>query len=192
MKGFTVIELLVVIAIIGVLAAITFPVMSAAKAAGADTTCRANLRSFGQASTMYAGDFDDALPWAPGEMAAWMNRLNPTEFDQLPSVSVVLQSYGASSANLRCPRDFWFGVDPAVGNFERDHGRSFFGTCGSSYRYWVSGPNQVINLSSETPAEKLLAGDLYAFHGKEDRFMVVFRDGHADLIPWANLGIVTQ
>jgi prepilin-type N-terminal cleavage/methylation domain-containing protein len=192
MKGFTLVELLVVIAIIGVLAAITFPVMSAAKASGADTTCRTNLRSLGQSTALYAGDSDDALPWAPGEMATWMNRLNPSEFDRLPSVSVLLRSYGTSPAMLHCPRDFWFGVDPAVGNFERDLGQSFFGKCGSSYRYWVSGPDQVVKLSSDAPAGKLLAGDLDAFHGTEDRFMVVFRDGHAALTPWANLGAVTQ
>jgi prepilin-type N-terminal cleavage/methylation domain-containing protein len=192
MKGFTLVELLVVIAIIGVLAAITFPVMSAAKAAGGDTTCRANLRSMGHAATLYALDHDDALPWAPGEMVAWMSRLRPSEFSQLPPVSARLKIYGTTNANLRCPHDFWFGVDPSVGNFERDLRQSFFNKCGSSYRYWVSGPNQVVSLSSDAPSEKLLAGDLYAFHGKEDRFMVVFRDGHADLIPWANLGAVTQ
>jgi len=60
-KAFTLIELLVVIAIIAILAAILFPVFAQAKEAAKKTSDLNNLKQFGLASIMYAGDYDDAL-----------------------------------------------------------------------------------------------------------------------------------
>lgn len=55
--GFTLIELLVVIAIIAILAAILFPVFSAAKASGYKASCMANLRSIGRALDLYRDSY---------------------------------------------------------------------------------------------------------------------------------------
>jgi prepilin-type N-terminal cleavage/methylation domain-containing protein/prepilin-type processing-associated H-X9-DG protein len=60
-KAFTLIELLVVIAIIAILAAILFPVFAQAKEAAKKTADLSNLKQFGLASIMYAGDYEDAL-----------------------------------------------------------------------------------------------------------------------------------
>lgn len=68
-RGFTLIELLVVIAIIAILAAILFPVFTAAKQRGQQASCMANLSQIGKALQMYAQSNDSCLPtirrWIP-------------------------------------------------------------------------------------------------------------------------------
>src|ERR1043166_5731855 len=61
-QGFTLIELLVVIALIAIIAAIVFPVLAKASEEGRKTTCRENLKQIGQATIMYAQDYDETYP----------------------------------------------------------------------------------------------------------------------------------
>jgi prepilin-type N-terminal cleavage/methylation domain-containing protein len=63
-RGFTLIELLVMIAIIAILAAILFPVFAMAREKVRQTQCVSNLRQLGQATAMYAQNFDDVYPTA--------------------------------------------------------------------------------------------------------------------------------
>jgi prepilin-type N-terminal cleavage/methylation domain-containing protein/prepilin-type processing-associated H-X9-DG protein len=60
--GFTLIELLVVIAVIAILAAILFPVFSAAREMARKTTCLSNMKQIGTAVQMYSQDWDELLP----------------------------------------------------------------------------------------------------------------------------------
>ncbi|MCS7225307.1 MAG: DUF1559 domain-containing protein [Armatimonadetes bacterium] len=61
-SGFTLIELLVVIAIIAILAAILFPVFSAAREKARQSQCLSNKKNIGTALQMYTQDYDERVP----------------------------------------------------------------------------------------------------------------------------------
>jgi prepilin-type N-terminal cleavage/methylation domain-containing protein len=60
--AFTLVEVLVVIAIIAMLAAVLLPALARSKEKARSVQCIANLRQWGMAYQMYAGDNDDFLP----------------------------------------------------------------------------------------------------------------------------------
>ena len=63
-RGFTLIELLVVIAIISILMAILMPALQRVKEQAREMTCRANLRQYGIAQSIYLDDNDGRYPSA--------------------------------------------------------------------------------------------------------------------------------
>jgi prepilin-type N-terminal cleavage/methylation domain-containing protein/prepilin-type processing-associated H-X9-DG protein len=64
-RGFTLIEVLVVMAIVGILVAITFPMIFTAREAARRRVCMNNLRQIGMAVQMYAMDYGGRTPPVP-------------------------------------------------------------------------------------------------------------------------------
>jgi prepilin-type N-terminal cleavage/methylation domain-containing protein len=61
-SAFTLVEVLVVIVILGVLVALSVPMLSQTREASRELKCRSNLRTMGQFVHVYAGDFRDSMP----------------------------------------------------------------------------------------------------------------------------------
>ena len=62
--GFTLLELLIVMAVIGILASLLLPVLGAARQRARASECASNLRQLYMATTFYAEDDGDRLPFA--------------------------------------------------------------------------------------------------------------------------------
>ncbi len=103
-SGFTLIELLVVIAIIAILAAILFPVFSAARGTAKKTSCANNIKQLGAAIEMYKSEYNGFFPLGGFKFSTqdysreWQN---------------AIYRYVKSEKLFRCPNTICPPMDPA-------------------------------------------------------------------------------
>jgi prepilin-type N-terminal cleavage/methylation domain-containing protein/prepilin-type processing-associated H-X9-DG protein len=124
-QAFTLIELLVVIAIIAILAAILFPVFAQARESARKASCQSNLKQIGNATMMYAQDYDESYPggWnqSPGHPNGggdmmWRVVLQP-----------YIQRYGNASNLYDSSGNFGVYWCPSTPGSPRDYGPSSYG-----------------------------------------------------------------
>ena len=159
-KGFTLLELLVVIAVIVILASLLLPALASAKSKGRAISCLNNERQLGLATLLYAGDFNEALPYNVGanEIKNWVGLgwywnwttpimdWEPGHTDNTNTALVTLGGIGPYSSRTasiyRCPSDHVVSdLQAAAGWTGRVRSISMNAMVGDAGRYVIGGQN---------------------------------------------------
>ena len=103
--AFTLIELLVVIAIIAILAAILFPVFARARENARRSSCQSNLKQIGLGIIQYAQDYDELMPYNPGNfsLSYRVNAFMSTDPSTEPNTFNQIYPYLKSTQIYICP-----------------------------------------------------------------------------------------
>jgi prepilin-type N-terminal cleavage/methylation domain-containing protein len=147
-RAFTLIELLVVIAIIAILAAMLLPSLSGARQAAQGASCLNNLRQWGLATQLFAGDNNDYLP-----KDGTPNGTSLTEgwYNDLPR-TLALPCYREmpwrTNAQINPGRSLW--ICPS--NPRRSNGNNLFHYCLNEHVNGIGSGNQVKLSSLRHPA----------------------------------------
>jgi type II secretory pathway pseudopilin PulG len=141
------IELLVVIVIITILASLLFPALSRARRTARATVCLNNLKQWGFATHLFAGDNDDFLPQdgTPNGTSTdhgWYNDL-PREL----GLPIYRQMSWHTNAGIDPGRSIW--ICPA--NSRRSNGNNLFHYCLNEHINGLGSGNQVKLTSIRQP-----------------------------------------
>jgi prepilin-type N-terminal cleavage/methylation domain-containing protein/prepilin-type processing-associated H-X9-DG protein len=194
-RGFTLIELLTVIAIIGILASILIPVVGRVRDAARNTQCMSNVRQWGQAVIIYAGDNDGfygvrddwmgtgAAPWAAttSPYTAYMNLGESVrDFRTCPSqVGEVVEGHISYVMN-------WARVDGTEPPRSRIPLHAASEPTGLLLLVDAFNPGEHPHLTSLLEARQKVRPMSVAPHDRHSgRMNAVFADGHVRSVHWS-------
>jgi prepilin-type N-terminal cleavage/methylation domain-containing protein len=196
--AYTLVELLVCIALIALLVALLFGVMARSREQAQSTICLSRLSQLGRAVSMYAADYDDALPFATTDENVKMiragRRLYGTPLDDYfrtgPDLRALLSAYGfAAPVHFQCPSDRKLNQSPNTPAELRTRS-SWFEEVGDSYRYYGLVDGQVMRLSEhKSPSVSILAEEIEPFHQPSTplapgRWDALMADGHTKALDY--------
>lgn len=190
-SGFTLIEMLIVIAIIGLLSAITVPLLLSARMAGQRTVCISNLRQLHGAFMLYCDDHDGQFP-ATDDHFLWMGRnwrpllepyVNNRKLYWCPVDATARYTYDSTSYAYM--QAFYHKSKEMI-----SANKGGYHTCNT--------PSEAQPIASVTfPVQKILIYEWYTNHQKPLRtiwddqgaHMAAFVDGHVQLVQQERLNL---
>ena len=188
------IELLVVIAIIAALAALLFPVLTAARAKAQSTICLGNLKQLQVCAVMYSADNNDILPpnnaiddFTEGDPLdtgiSWCAGSARTDVTYTNIQHGLLYQYNGSVAIYHCPADQAMAVDDNGNTLGKLHTRSY------SLSQSINGyPEYDAEVDDPAPSFKKSS----QIRSPAPTQLITFLDVHEDEITDSIFGIPTQ
>jgi len=187
--GFTLVELLVAIAIIAVLAALLFPVFTAARGKAHSAACASNLHQIGLAVEMYSSDYDEHYPFGVDSA----DRYCPVIWDPFPQWQAliptmpffyqILDPYVKSAEVWHCPSDSGYDVleDTPLPLNGRPTAFQAFGTS-YHYRTELAFSQVIVSQIPDPTSLNVLFDSWGGWHGglifDKKRWNMLYADGH--------------